>query len=66
MAVTTTEEQKPDEERKPDASLQNMSTRDRILKFIAEGPLLTHEEGEELRKMLREAREETFVRDILA
>ena len=66
MAVTTTEEHKPEEERKPDPSLQNMSTRDRLLKFMAEGPYFTHEEGEEIRKMLREAREETFVRDIPA
>ena len=49
MAVTTSEEQKPEEERKPDPSLQNMSTRDRLLKFMAEGPYFTHEEGEEIR-----------------
>jgi len=60
MAVTTSEEPKPEEERKPDPSLQNMSTRDRLLKFMAEGPYFTHEEGEEIRKMLREARWENF------
>ena len=66
MAITTTEEPKPEEERKPDESLKNMSTRDRLLKFMAEGPYFTHEEGEEIRKMLREAREENFVREIPA
>lgn len=60
MAVTTSEESKPEEGRKPDEAFKNMSTQDRILKFIAEGPLLTHEEGEELRKMLREAKWENF------
>ncbi len=64
MAVTTS--QQPEQEHKPDETLRNMSTKDRLLKFIAEGPYFTHEEGEELRKMLREAREENFAPDIPA
>jgi len=66
MAVTTTQEPTPEQEHKPkDAQMQG-SFRDRLLKFIEEGPYLTHEEAEELRRMFREAREENFVPDIPA
>ena len=66
MAVTTTEEQKPQQEHAPEEAQKQGSFRDRVLQYVAEGPHLTHEEAEEIRKLLREAREENFVPDIPA
>ena len=40
--------------------------RDRVLQYVAEGPHFTQEEAEEIRRMLREAREEDFGSNISA
>ncbi len=66
MPATTQNSEPQKEQPETEIPLHQMSTRDRLLKYMAEGPHLTHEEGEELRKMLREAREENFVRDLSA
>lgn len=66
MAVTTTEEQKPKKEHAPEEAQKQGSFRDRVLQYVAEGPHLTNEEAEEIRRLLREAREENFVQDIPA
>ena len=65
MAVITTEEPTP-EQHKPEEAHKPGSFRDRVLQYVAEGPHLTHEEAEDIRKLLWEAREENFVQDLSA
>lgn len=64
MTVTTTQVPTPEQEDTPEETQKQGSFKERLLKFIAEGPYLTHEEAEDLRRMFREAREETLARDL--
>ena len=63
MAVTT---KQLEDEQKPESKEKKSSFRERALAYMAEGPHLSPEVAEELRRTIREAKEENFVQDIPA